>query len=244
MNTVQYVGLSRQETLQRALEIAANNIANADTAGFKIEQLMVNVAEETPYTTPGARPVAYVLDRGVVRDFGQGGLEESGNTFDVAIEGDGFFAVQTGAGTRYTRDGRFTVDTQNQLVTKEGDPVLGNNGRPIVLNPNGPAPSIAKDGTISQGAAPVGRLGATRFTDLRVLKKVGENFFEAPEGAASAPAADAVMRQGMVERSNVQAVREITNLIEITRAYERVARMMEQQGDLSGRAIERLGRSN
>jgi flagellar basal-body rod protein FlgF len=244
MNTVQYVGLSRQETLQRALEIAANNIANADTAGFKIEQQMVRTEEATPPSTPGARPVAYVLDHAVVRDFGQGGLEDSGNALDVAIEGQGFFAIQTGNGTRYTRDGRFTIDAQNQLVTKKGDPVLGNNGRPIVLNPTGGEPHIAKDGTISQGMVPVGRLGATRFADLAGLKKVGDNHFEAPEGAVSTPAADAQMRQGMVERSNVQPVLEITNLIEITRAYERVARMMEQSGDLSGRAIERLGRMN
>jgi flagellar basal-body rod protein FlgF len=244
MNTVQYVGLSRQETLQRALEIAANNISNADTAGFKLEQQMVRTEEATPASTPGARPVAYVLDSGVVRDFSQGGLEASGNAYDVSIEGEGFFSIQTAAGTRYTRDGRFTVDAQNQLVTKEGDPVLGNNGRPITLNPNGGEPHIAKDGAISQGATPVGRLGAIRFANLSVLKKVGDNQFEAPADAVSAPAADAVMRQGMTEKSNVQPVREITNLIEITRAYERVARMMEQTGDLSTRAIDRLGRIN
>jgi flagellar basal-body rod protein FlgF len=244
MNTVQYVGLSRQETLQRALDIAANNIANADTAGFKVEEQLVRTEEATPPSTPDARPVAYVLDWGVVRNFSQGGLEQSGNTYDVAIEGDGFFQVQTDAGVRYTRDGRFTVDTRNQLVTKNGDPVLGNNGRPIVFDPNAPAPAIAKDGTISQGPNPVGRLAATRFADLKVLTKTGDNLLQAPDDAVSAPATDAVLHQGMVERSNVQPVLEITNLIEITRAYERVARMMEQSGDLSTRAIDRLGKIN
>ena len=244
MNTALYVGLSRQETLQRALDIAANNIANADTAGFKLEQPMVRTENATPPSTPGARPVAYVLDTGVVRDFSQGGLEESGNAFDVGIEGQGFFSVQTANGVRYTRDGRFTVDNKNQIVTKGGDPVLGNNGSPITLNPTQGEPHIAKDGTISQKVGSVGRLGVTSFADLSALTKVGDNLFSAPATAVQAPAGDAVLRQGMVEKSNVQPVLEITNLIEITRAYERVARMMDQTGDLSTRAIDRLGRTS
>lgn len=244
MNTVQYVGLSRQMTLQRALEIAANNIANADTAGFKVEQQLVRNDDATPPSTPGARPISYVLDWGMTRDFTQGGLEQTGNTYDIGIEGEGFFSVQTDAGVRYTRDGRFSVDTKNQLVTKNGNPVLGNNGRPIVFDPNQPAPSIARDGTISQGATQVGRLGATRFADLKVLSKAGDNLLQAPDDAVSAPASDASLHQGMIEHSNVQPVLEITNLIEITRAYERVARMMEQSGDLSTRAIDRLGKIN
>jgi flagellar basal-body rod protein FlgF len=241
MNTALYVGLSRQETLQRALDIAANNIANANTVGFKLEQQLVGAEEATPPSTPGARPVVYVLDHGVARDFTQGGLEESGNPYDVAIEGDGFYLVQTPAGTRYTRDGRFTVDTQNQLVTKSGDPVLGNNGRPITLDPAQGEPHVAKDGTVSQKNASVGRIGVVRFADLSALTKVGDNFYDAPASAVSTPANDAVVRQGMTERSNVQPLLEITNLIEITRAYERVAKMMDQTSDLSSRAIQRLG---
>jgi flagellar basal-body rod protein FlgF len=239
-----YVGLSRQQTLQRALDIAANNIANADTAGFKLEQTMIRTEAAAPAATPGARPIAYVLDAGVARDFGQGALEDTGGAYDVAIEGDGFFSVQTAEGTRYTRDGRFTVDARNQLVTKGGDPVLGANGRPITLDPTQGEPNVGKDGTISQKAGSAGRLGVVRFADLAVLTKAGGNMFAAPEGAVSTPANDAVLRQGMVERSNVQPVLEITNLIEITRAYERVARMMDQAGDLSSRAIDRLGRIN
>jgi flagellar basal-body rod protein FlgF len=243
MNTSLYVGLSRQMTLQRALDIAANNIANADTAGFKVEEQIVREEPATPPSTPGAKPIAYVLDEGVARDFSQGAIEETGNPFDVAIEGQGFFQVQTGAGERYTRDGRFSVDNQNRLVTKAGDPVLSSNGRPIVLDPAGGAVSIAKDGTLSQGATPLGRLGVFRFADLAALTKAGGNLFQASDVAGPVAAPDAVVRQGQVERSNVQPVLEITNLIEITRAYERVARMMDQTESLSSRAIDRLGRA-
>jgi flagellar basal-body rod protein FlgF len=244
MNTAIYVGLSRQQTLQHALEIAANNIANADTAGFKLEQLLVQTEPATPPSTPGARPVAYVLDRGVTRDFGQGPLEDTGGAYDVGIDGDGFFQVQTAEGLRYTRDGRFSVNAQNQLTTKAGEPVMDATGRPITLNPAQPEPVIAKDGSVFQGAAGVGKIGVFRFPDLAALSKVGNNQFEAPADVAPTAAPDAVVRQGMVERSNVQPVLEITNLIEITRAYERVARMMDQAGELSSKAIDRLGRSN
>ena len=109
MNTSLYVGLSRQMTLQRALDIAANNIANVDTAGFKVEEQMVRQDLAVPPATPGASPIAYVLDEGVARNFSQGALEETGNPLDLAIEGLGFLQVQTDAGPRYTRDGRLGI---------------------------------------------------------------------------------------------------------------------------------------
>ncbi|HTK35679.1 MAG TPA: flagellar basal-body rod protein FlgF [Caulobacteraceae bacterium] len=243
MNNALYVGLSRQETLQRALEIAANNIANADTAGFKLESLLVQTEPGSAPSTPDARPVAYVLDHGVTRDFTQGAMEGTGNPYDLSVEGLGFFQIQTANGMRYTRDGRFTVDNKNQLVTKAGDPVMDAGGRPIVLDPTKPEPAIAQDGTISQGGTPGAKLGVYRFPDLAQLQKVGGNLFEAPAAMTPTVAADGVVRQGTVEKSNVQPVLEITNLIEISRAYERVAQMMSQQNDLSSQAISRLGKA-
>jgi flagellar basal-body rod protein FlgF len=239
MDTALYVGLSRQMTLQRALDIAANNIANADTAGFKVEQLLL---EADPLTPPafGAAPVNYVIDNGVARDFGQGEMETTGNAFDLSVEGQGFFTVQTAQGDRYTRDGRFSVDAQNRLVNRNGDPVLSSGGAPITLDPTQPAPKVAQDGTISQGGASLGRVGVVRFPDQSVLSKAGDDGFTAPDGASVA-ANDAIIRQGMVERSNVQPVLEITHLIEITRAYERVAKMMEANQSMTSTAIQRLG---
>ncbi len=242
MDNALYVGLSRQMTLRRALEIAGNNIANLDTAGFKVEQPLVNTNPATP-AVAGADPINFVLDKGVARDFGQGGLEETGNPLDVAIEGDGFFTIKTANGDRYTRDGRFTTNAQNQIVTKDGQAVLDASGREITLNPTGPAPTIARDGTISQGAAQLGKLGVARFTDLSVLSKEGDNLFSAPAGTTPVAAPDALRRQGMLERSNTQPILEITRLIEITRTYERVAQMMDQAQELQRNSIDRLGRS-
>ena len=239
MDTALYVGLSRQMTLQRALDIAANNIANTDTAGFKVEQLLL---EADPLTPPafGAAPVNYVIDNGVSRDFGQGEMETTGNAFDLSVEGAGFFTVQTAQGDRYTRDGRFGVDAQNRLVSRNGDPVLSSGGAPITLDPTKPAPKVAEDGTVSQGGASLGRVGVVRFPNLSVLQKAGDDGYSAPDGASVA-ANDAIIRQGMVERSNVQPVLEITHLIEITRAYERVAKMLEANQSMTSTAIQRLG---
>jgi flagellar basal-body rod protein FlgF len=243
MDNSLYVGLSRQETLQRALDVVANNIANADTAGFKLESLMVQTEPGTPPPTPDARPVAYVLDHGVIRDFSQGPMQSTGNAYDVAIENQGFFQIQTAQGMRYTRDGRFSVDAKNQLVTKDGDPVMDASGRAITLDPTKPEPGIAKDGTISQGGVAGGKLGVYRFPDVSVLQKAGGNLFQAPATVQPTVAADSVMHQGTVEGSNVQPVLEITNLIAITRAYEAVAQMMNLTNDLSDQAVDRLGKA-
>ena len=235
-------------TLRRALDVAANNIANVDTAGFKVEQTMLETDPLAPKAVPGQGPINYVLDTGLARDFRQGALEHTGNTYDVAIDGAGFFTVSTPAGPRYTRDGRFQVDARNRLVDKAGNPVLDASGGEITLDPAKSEPTVGKDGTISQTAqgqtAQVGKLGVVRFANLSALSKQGDNLFDATPDNAPVQARDAVVRQGEVEHSNVQTVLEITNLIEITRAYERVTQMIASNQDLSSRAVDRLGRLN
>src|ERR1700752_149173 len=108
MDNALYVGLSRQMVLRRQLDIVANNIANADTAGFKVESLLQKTDPAEPaYTLQGPRPVKFVGEAGVMRDFGQGSLRTTGAPLDLAIEGQGFFQVQSPNGPRYTRDGNF-----------------------------------------------------------------------------------------------------------------------------------------
>jgi flagellar basal-body rod protein FlgF len=123
MDNALYVGLSRQMTLRRELDIVANNIANANTTGFKVEELMVRTEPAKPARTAGGtNPVKFVLDDGVARDFGQGALTQTGGDFDLALEGQGFFKVSTAGGERYTRDGRFTMNPDGKLVTQNGQP--------------------------------------------------------------------------------------------------------------------------
>ena len=243
MENAAYIGLSRQMTLRRELDIAANNIANADTTGFKVEQLMVSTEIGQRARNEQIRPSAsFVLDQGVGRDFGQGSLKQTSRDLDFAIEGTGaFFTIQTATGEAYSRDGAFTVNPEGVLTTQQGLPVLGEGG-PITLDPaRGPA-SVAQDGTISQEGQMVGRLSVVRFDNMAVLSKAGNGLYENSSNQQPVAANDVQIRQGMLEGSNVNTLSEITNLIEINRAYERIAKMIDNQNDLSKRAVERLGR--
>ena len=242
MDNTLYVGLSRQMTLRRELDIVANNMANADTAGFKVESLMVGTEPGAPAQTAQApRPAKFVLDRGLARDFGQGSLNETGNTFDFAIEGDAFFRVQTAEGERYTRNGQFTVDDQGQLTTQSGQVVLGDGGPIVVDFQKGPV-AVGQDGTVSQGQEIIGKLAVYRFDDRASLEKTGDNLFRNVSNLQPQAAPDAKVRQGMLEGSNVKPILEMTKLIEISRAYESVTRMMESANELTRRSVERLGR--
>ncbi|WP_269716226.1 flagellar basal-body rod protein FlgF [Caulobacter sp. NIBR2454] len=251
MDNSLYISLSRQMTLRRELDIVANNIANADTAGFKVEDLLVRTeASSEARTADGPRSIKFVIDDGVMRNFGQGPLRKTNGVFDVAIEGQGFFTVQGPPGEqRFTRDGRFTLNPEGVLVTQSGVPVLGAGGQ-IVIDPAQGEVSIGKDGTLTQTDAQtgqanvVGRLAVVRFENRGALAKEGDNLYRNTNNAQPQPAADAIIHQGVLESSNVQQVVEITKLIELTRAYERSAKLVGDNNDLSRRSIERLGRVN
>lgn len=243
MENAAYVGLSRQMTLRRELDIVANNIANADTTGFKVEQLLlgteVGERARNMFVKPG---VSFVLDNGVGRDYGQGALEQTGRNLDFAIEGEGaFFKVQDDGREAYTRDGSFTLDPTGKLVTEGGAAVIGDGGE-IILDRTLGEPAVGPDGTITQNGQLTGRLSVVRFDALAVLEKGGDGLYRNASNSQPIEATDARVRQGMLEGSNVNPILEITNLIEISRAYESVTRMIENANDLSRRSVERLGR--
>ena len=245
MENAAYIGLSRQMTLRRELDIAANNIANADTTGFKVEQLLVAAEVGQRARNDAIRPGASFVRHNVVcRDFSQGSLEQTGRALDFAIEGEGvFFRIEDAGGEAYTRDGAFTISPEGVLVTKAGRPVLGDGG-PIAIDPAQGPITVADDGTISQAGAIIGTMGLARFEDLGVLSKDGDGLYRNASNAAPIDATGAQVRQGMLEGSNVNPLIEITNLIEISRAYERATKMVENVQELSRRSVERLGRSS
>lgn len=242
MDNTLYVSLSRQMTLRREMDIIANNIANADTTGYKFENLLVRTEPARPARmADGPNPVKFVLDDGVARDFTQGSMRTTGATFDLAIEGKGFFKVDTEAGERFTRDGRFTLSPEGKLTTQEGDAVQGEAGD-IILDPAKGQVAIAQDGTVSQAGEKVGKVGVFLFDDRSALAKDRGNLFQNTSNAE--PTADTAsrVRQGMLEGSNVNPILQITRMIEVSRAYESVVKTMENTADLSRRAVERLGR--
>jgi len=248
MDNASYVALSRQLTLRRELDVTANNLANMNTTGYKFEQLLVESEPGKPaYNLPIRAPANFAYDKGVGRDFSQGALMQTGNDYDLAIEGEGAFFVVNGAnGPLYTRDGAFTVSPDGVLMTQAGLPVQGDGGE-IRLNPEFGAPSISPDGIVSQrspdGSVRVGKLSIVRFPSLSSLEKQGDNLFRATTNANPNPATDARLRQGMLEGSNVNAMSEITKLVEINRTYASVSKIIDQQAELNRSAVERLGRA-
>ena len=245
MENAAYIGLSRQMTLRRELDIVANNIANANTTGFKVEQLLVGTEVGARARNDSIKPGAsFVLDNGVGRDFGQGALQQTGRSLDFGIQGEGaFFTVNDGTGDAYTRDGAFTLDPTGKLVTKAGLAVQGDGGD-IILDTALGAAVIGEDGTISQNGALVGKLTLARFETLGALSKDGDGLYRNRSNSTPIDATGAKISQGALEASNVNPLTEITSMIEISRAYEQATRMIENVNDLSKRAVERLGRPN
>lgn len=242
MDNTMYVALSRQMTLRRELDIVANNIANVDTTGFKVEGTMVKTDPSTgARMIDGPASLKFVIDDGVTRDFGQGALRQTGGPLDLAIEGQGFFRVQTAAGERFTRDGRFTLSPEGKLTTQAGDAIQGESGD-IVVDPALGGITISADGVVSQGTSKVGKIDVVAFDDLSGLSKTGDNLFRNTSNLQPQPSTAAQVRQGMLESSNVNSILQVTRLIEISRAYESMARTIENSAELSRRSVERLGR--
>lgn len=245
MDNALYVGLSRQMVLRKEMDIVANNIANLDTTGFKVESMMQKTDPAEPaMTLGGPRPVKFVAPDGVARDFGQGGIIKTGGKLDMAIEGQGFFQVQGPDGPRFTRDGRFTTDPTGKLVSQGGLAVLDEGGGEIVIDPEKGDIAVGPDGSMSQGNERVGKVGVYTFANPGALSKSGDNLFRNVSNLAPAPATEARVRQGHLEGSNVKPILEITRMVEVSRAYEQTAKMMDAEADLSRRAVERLGRVN
>jgi flagellar basal-body rod protein FlgF len=249
MENALLVGLSRQMTLERELDVVANNVANVNTTGFKaehslFEEYLNSGAHEDNFQRPDRR-VSYVQDRGTFHDMAQGSPQLTSNPLDVAIDGGGFLVVQTQGGERYTRDGNLQLNNQGQLVTASGDPVIGNSG-PIVFQPTDHDINISPDGTITvlEGLNRTdsirGKLRVVSFADAQALLKQGSNLFSSGEGAAAVPDPKSTVRQGFVEKSNVNAVVEMSRMVEIVRSYQQIANLLQEQSDLHKSAIDKL----
>lgn len=250
MQNTLLVGLSRQTILERQLDVVANNVANVNTSGFKadsslFEEFLASGAHEDNFAG-GDRRVSFVQDRGTFRDTAQGAMEQTKNPLDVAISGNGFLAVQTPGGERYTRDGGLQLNNTGQLVTVAGNPVLGTSG-PIVFQPTDHDINISPDGTITvlEGTTRTdsvrGKLRLVSFADAQKLLKEGSNLYSAGTGSSAAQAdLKSTVQQGFIEKSNVNAVAEMSRMIEVTRAYTQISTLLQQTSDLHKTAIQQL----
>lgn len=215
MDNTGYIALTRQSGLAREMQTVANNIANAATTGFKSEGVIFS-----EYVQPVRRGASLSMGQGNVRNTSleQGALTQTGGTFDFAIEGDGFFLVETPAGERLTRAGAFSPNAEGELVTYDGYRVLDAGGAPIFVPPGSADISISGDGTLSVGGTPLGQIGLVQpNAPLDMIREDGV-MFRADEGYE--PSETARVLQGFVEGSNVNPISQIARMIEVQRAYE------------------------
>lgn len=228
--------LSKQVGLRQQVDVIAHNVANLSTVGFKREDLAFATHVEQ-LDLPG-RELALARIESTRTDLRPGALESTGNPFDFAIDGSGFFAVETAAGVRYTRDGRFSANQLGELVTTTGHRVLDAGGAPIFIPAEVSDLTVAADGTLSaRDGAPLGTLGIHELPP-GFLRREADGLF-ATEAEPDA-ALESQVVQGFLESSNVNPVRELTDLIEAQRAYERGRAMLDTEDERIRRMIEKL----
>lgn len=234
METAGYATLSRQSGLIREMRLVANNIANAATTGYRQEGLVFS-----EYVRSGPQGASLSMARGHVRNtsFEQGQLTRTGGRFDLAIEGDGFFLVETPAGERLTRSGSFSPNAEGDLVTMDGFRVLDAGGAPVFVPP-GADIDIAADGTLSTEGRPLGQIGLYRPADPLALRREDGVMFESPAGVE--PAEEARMLQGFLEGSNVNPIGQVARMIEVQRAYEMGQSFLETEHDRIRNAVKTL----
>ena len=232
--------------------LQANNMANVNTTGFKHDLAVVTQrpveSRESPEGSGYAHPVLDGLSGGLnvrptYHNFRQGPIEWTGRPLDVAIEGDGFFAVREGNATRYTRDGEFTLNATGELVLAAGDgrvKVLAADGSPIRVDSEGGRVDVSTDGTIRQGENVVAQLALVTAEDKAVFQKVGRNLFDAD--ANRVQPSEAMLRPESRERSNLDIVQGLASMIETSRAYEFNARMIQLQDQMTDRTVNTVGR--
>ena len=233
-----YVSLSGQMAMMRRLETLAHNVANVTTAGFRAEEIKFDelLSEKTD------NPTAFVSAGSTYISRKAGEVVRTDNPLDIAVTGDAWLAFQGPGGSVYTRDGRMTMTPEGELRTLNGHPVLDVGGAPIQLNPSAGAPSIASDGTITQGASQVGAVGLFTIPDQAKLTRF-ENSGVLPDVAAE-PALDfsrVGVLQGFMEQANVNPVSEISRLIQIQRSFDSISNSMSKTEETLSSAIRTLG---
>ena len=214
-NTI-YAALSRQSGLFREMQVVANNMANITTTGFRREGVLFSEYVDALDGEEPSLSMAYAQGRSI--DFDEGPLANTGSALDFAIQGKGFFMIETPEGNQLTRAGSFMRSPEGELVTPEGFRVLDTGGTPIFLPTDQGPIAMAEDGTLSAKGAPLAQLGIYDPVNSTSISLQAGTRFAVPEGTV--PADNAKVMQGVVEQSNVDPVSEIARMVEVQRAYE------------------------
>lgn len=236
-----YAALSGLRTRMEQLDRLASDIANAKTAGYKAERVTLNAAERPDFGRALQSAIDVAPGPGHL-DFRPGSMEKTGRDLDFAIEGRGFFVVDTPQGARYTRNGNFQLAADGTVTTADGHAVQTADG-PLKLPRNGGEVSVADDGTVTLGTQAVGKLRVVDFGDYTELQREDLGRFRAPSTVKPQDAAATTVRSGMLEASNVSVVDRMVTLTEVARGFEALQRGLHiLSSELDGRAITELGR--
>jgi flagellar basal-body rod protein FlgF len=250
-----YMAATGALAYEKRLQIISNNLANVQTAGFKKDRGLFRAFDlsevgnnELRVNASQSQAPAYWMLFSSYTDFSSSGMKKTGNPFDLALSGNGFFCVQTPDGVQYTRRGDFTVNADDLLVTQEGWKVMGQGGE-IQLKMSKPSNlkrefSVSEDGYVTIDGAQVDRLRIVDFTQSHALEKAGHNYYRAlkPEALEDLDE-DFKVSQGFLELSNVNTISMMTELIEVLRGYESYQKMMRSMDDMNGKLIQDVGRS-
>jgi flagellar basal-body rod protein FlgF len=236
MDAAGYATLNRQSGLMREMAVVANNIANTSTTGFRREGVVfseyIAALDQDPSLSMADASGRHV-------DLTQSTISQTGGQFDFAIQGDGFFLIDTPQGQRLTRAGSFTPSAEGELVTPDGYRLLDAGGAPIFVPPDAKSVAVSADGTLSADGQPLAQIGLWQPTDPLALRHQSGTLFD---GGEVEPAESATLLQGMLEDSNVEPVSEIARMIEVQRAYELGQKFLDAEDERVRGVIQTLGR--
>lgn len=248
-----YTGMINQ---QKRLDTVTNNLANASTTGFKREGLTSKSFDQmltvklndlsVPYLNEGIGKMSLGVKIGEnYTDYSQGSLKETGNTYDLALAGNGFFTIsytdkKGNTSEKYTRDGEFTMDSEGYLRTLEGDYVQGEGGY-IMIPVETSEVSIRDNGDIYADGEYVDSLRIVDFEDYNNIEKFGENLYNVVDGATETESTAAV-KQGYLEMSNINVVKEMVEMITISRAYESNQKLIQTEDDMLDKSVNQIGK--
>ena len=251
-----YMAASGALAYEKRLQIISNNLANANTVGFKMDHgqfqsidpvdLPASLSSPSPELNT-SQAQSFWFQFNSYTDFTHGSLKNTGNDFDLALIGDGFFCVQKPDGVRYTRKGDFTLNDEGVLVTRNGFPVVGDGGEITVKGSENPHEfkkfAVDEDGNVSVDGKQVGSLRIVNFPEPGKLLKMGDTLFKPAENTPpSEEAGDFKVSQGFVELSNVDVVKMMTEMIEVLRGYESYQKVIRTADEASSRSINEVGK--
>jgi flagellar basal-body rod protein FlgF len=228
-----------------ALDVAADNVANASTPGFRAEKAVFRQTLATAVDgTRGTQSMRYAITRTNVPDFEPGNIVETGKALDAAIpEGNGFFTISTPAGERYTRAGTFRLTAEGMLVLPDGSPVLGDNRKPIKIDPTQTDVRIDRDGQLMSGDEPVGKLLLVKFANVAGLQKEGNVLLKALPTAGARSVYAGGLAEGSVEQSNSNAVQGMTTLVTLSREFEMITKVIDAFSQIDHKAATDIAAS-